>query len=178
MEAEEVWKPEPWTRQNALGWRRTKGSTKQDQLSNKAASALETYFPGATTGYNIDIHVTSQLWKNDFDEDNTLFCDSSCPDEINHDDPLEDITTLFQQRWGSIFNLGGLGGLPFTGKTGWGAFSSHVPKDGNIVLLFYPHVGIDSEGNVGRVLREGQDCCSAACGASTGALEAILTEED
>jgi hypothetical protein len=30
-----------------------------------------------------------------FNADNTLFADSSCPDEINHDDPDEDLTSLF-----------------------------------------------------------------------------------
>ena len=30
-----------------------------------------------------------------FTEENTLFADSSCPDEINHDDPDEDMTSLF-----------------------------------------------------------------------------------
>ena len=39
--------------------------------------------------------------------------------------------------------MGGLGGLPFTGKTGWGAFSHHVAPGGNIITLFAPHVGID-----------------------------------
>ena len=76
--------------------------------------------------------------------ENTLFADSTCPDEVNHDDPEEDIGMLFSKRWGEIFPLGGLAGLPFTGKTGWGAFSSHCPADGNIVVLFAPHVGIDS----------------------------------
>jgi hypothetical protein len=44
----------------------------------------------------------------------------------------------------------------FTGKTGWGAFSSHVPTpDGNIVVMFAPHVGIDRDGVVGRIHRDG-----------------------
>jgi len=51
--------------------------------------------------------------------------------------------------------LSGLAGLPFVGKAGWGAFSHHVPDDGNIVVLFAPHVGIDSFGNVGKIRREG-----------------------
>jgi hypothetical protein len=34
--------------------------------------------------------------------------------------------------------------MPFVGKTGWGAFSSHCPEDGNIVILFAPHVGVDN----------------------------------
>ena len=90
-----------------------------------------------------------------FTDDNTLFADSSCPDEINHDDPDEDITSLFQKRWGEVFSLAGLAGLPFTGKTGWGAFSAHVPVDGNIVIMFAPHVGIDRNGNVGKITRDG-----------------------
>jgi hypothetical protein len=84
-----------------------------------------------------------------------LYTDSSCPDEINHNNPLEDITSIFQSRWGEIFPLGGLAGLPFTGKTGWTAFASHCPKDGHIILLFAPHVGVDSSGIVGSVRREG-----------------------
>ena len=31
---------------------------------------------------------------------------------------------------GEVFHLGGLAGVPFTGKTGFAAFSHHVP-DGN-----------------------------------------------
>ena len=108
-----------------------------------------------------------------FTSENTLFADSSCPDEINHDNPDEDVTALFASRWGEMFPLGGLAGLPFTGKTGWAAFSSHCPKNGNIVVMFAPHVGIDSDGIVGKADRDGQDCSSAACGAAIGAFNAV-----
>ena len=84
-----------------------------------------------------------------FTADNTLYADISCPDEINHDDPGEDVTSLFSNRWGEVFQLAGLAGLPFTGKTGWGAFTSHVPDDGNVVIMFAPHVSVDNKGNVG-----------------------------
>ena len=115
--------------------------------------------------------VLNQL---NFTEKNTLFADSSCPDEINHDDPDEDITSQFSKRWGEVFPLAGLAGLPFSGKTGWGAFSSHCPNpDGNIVVLFAPHVGIDNKGNVGKIHREGLSTNSSACGAAIGALEAL-----
>lgn len=90
-----------------------------------------------------------------FTDDNTLFADSTCPDEINHNDPDTDVTSLFQKRWGELFPLGGLAGLPFTGKTGWHAFSSHCPDDGHILILFAPHVGLDYTGKVGSVYREG-----------------------
>ena len=156
-----------------MGWTKTKGKVQHDFLSDENQAALDDFFPGALKGKAAELHVASHLMKNGFEEDNTLFCDSSCPDEINHDDPSEDITMIFQQRWGGVFPLGGLAGLPFTGKTGWNAFSSHIPKDGNIVILFAPHVGIDSSGLIGKVQRDGQDASSSACGAAIGALAAM-----
>jgi hypothetical protein len=80
---------------------------------------------------------------------------------------------MFTRRWGEVFALGGIGGFPFAGKTGWGAFSSHVPKNGHISVLFAPHVGIDKDGNIGKVSRQGQENSSAACGAAIGAYFAV-----
>ena len=54
-----------------------------------------------------------------------------------------------QRRFGPEFNLGGLAGLPFTGKTGFGAFAAHVPKDGHIFIVYAPHVGISRDGAIG-----------------------------
>lgn len=45
--------------------------------------------------------------------------------------------------------MGGLAGIPFIGKVGYGAFSAHIPKDGNLIILFAPHVGIAPDGTVG-----------------------------
>lgn len=56
---------------------------------------------------------------------------------------------------GDEFNLGGLAGVPFVGKTGFGAFSHHVPVDGNILIVFGPHVGISPEGELGKTKRIG-----------------------
>ena len=104
-------------------------------------------------GHEVDEAVFKKLSQEGFDADNTLYADCSCPDEINHDDPEEDITSLMTKRWGEIFPLSGLGGLPFTGKTGWAAFSGHCVDDGNIILLFAPHVGVDRNGDVGKIYR-------------------------
>ena len=120
--------------------------------------------------------VGTELEARGFTDENTLFTDSSCPDEINHDSPGEGITSIFQQRWGEIFPLGGLAGFPFTGKTGWHAFSSHCPQDGNICLLYAPHVGVNSKGVVGQVQRNGQSHSSSACGAAIGALAAVKAD--
>ena len=122
-----------------------------DQLTNKAKESLQKNFPGNLRGSEADKLVADKLVRKGFTDDNTLFADCSCPDELNHDDPSEDITSIFQNRWGEMFPLAGLAGFPFTGKTGWGAFSSHSMKGGNIVILFAPHVGVCSDGNVGKV---------------------------
>jgi hypothetical protein len=74
------------------------------------------------------------------------------------------------QRWGESFPLGGLAGIPFTGKTGWGAFTHHVPDNGNIFAMYGPHVGVDKTGIVGKVHRPGMKKASKACGASIGAF--------
>lgn len=51
--------------------------------------------------------------------------------------------------------MGGLGGLPFVGKVGFGAYSHHVPKDGDLFILFAPHVGLSPDGTVGKYARIG-----------------------
>ena len=134
---------------------------------------LTKYFNGYMTGMEAEMLIAEQLEKRGFTSYNTLFADCICPDEINHDDPDEDISAHFTKRWGEVFNLGGLAGLPFVGQTGWNAFSSHVPKDGNIVVLYAPHVGVDSEGVIGKVKRNGQEESSATCGAACGAYASV-----
>ena len=76
-----------------------------------------------------------------------------------------------------MFSLGGLAGVPFTGKTGWGAFSGHVPENGNILVLYAPHVGIDAAGNIGKFKRHHQHAPSTACGATIGAYNALLNND-
>ena len=87
---------------------------------------------------------------------NTLFAHSICPDEINLDGG--EIISELKNYFGSPFALGGLGGIPFSGKTGFGAFASHVPDDGNIFILFAPHCGVspssDGKSGCGKIHRD------------------------
>lgn len=108
---------------------------------------------------------------------NTVLAESSCPDELNHDHSNHDVSQLMENRWGEVFHLGGLAGIPFTGKTGWGAFSHHVPDDGSILVIFAPHVGLTEDGTVGKVHRPGQDHATSACGAAVGAYNAIKADD-
>jgi hypothetical protein len=95
---------------------------------------------------------------------------SFCPDEINN--KPGSMSTLMQDHWGELFPMGGISGTPFSGTTGFAAFSSHVSDDGHIILAFGPHVGISPDGEVGKCLRRGQGGLSTACGAVVGAYNA------
>lgn len=61
--------------------------------------------------------------------------------------------------------VGGVAGFPFTSKDDCGAFTRHWPVENNMVMLFAPHIGIDSDGTLGRVTLEGgkkQKTCESA----------------
>merc|ERR1711972_632430 len=132
---------------------------------------LHEYFPGAIPGAAVHARLSSFLASEyGMVRQNTLFGMSTCPDEINN--RKGSLTNMMTGHWGEFFPLGGISGAPFVGKTGFGAFSAHVPENGHIILLYGPHVGISTEGEVGKHLRDGQRHNSTACGAVIGAYNA------
>ena len=94
---------------------------------------------------------------------------SICSDDLN-------IDSLPEENLIGPFFLGGLDGYPFVGKTGIGAFSHHIPKDGLALIFFGPHLGITNRGRVGKVVRQGQSEPSDCCGAAHKALQALEEE--
>ena len=100
---------------------------------------------------------------------------SACRDEL-----VAPLPTGVTARWGHPFVLGGLGGLPAVGPTGWATALSHVPsnRSGGTFLVFgMSHLGIDPSGTFGQSLRVGQRTPSSTCGALI-ATRASLTEPD
>ena len=65
------------------------------QHSENTLNTLNAYFKGFQKGKDIDEIVHKKLESLGFTGKNTLFCDCCCPDEINHDDPEEDLSLLF-----------------------------------------------------------------------------------
>ena len=53
------------------------------------------------------------------------------------------------------FHMETLSGFPVFGITGIGAFYRHIPDDGLGLIIYSPHIGIDSEGKLGHLDREG-----------------------
>ena len=67
------------------------------------------------------------------------------------------------------FNISSLAGTVFTGRTGFGAALHHAPQDEEglerYVIFCGPHIAIDKDGQVGKVVRRGRASLSTACGA-------------
>ena len=139
--------------------------------SNANVAFIHKYFPNAAGSSVITDKVQATLDELNIGEDNLLYAQSVCPDEINHDRE-GCITTDFINTFGGgkCFHLGGLGGIPFTGKTGWGAFTHHIPDGGNAFVLQAPHIGMSNSLKLGQFTRDGQSHDGSACGAAVGAL--------
>lgn len=80
-------------------------------------------FPG-TQRQNVMLDtLEAELKKHDFKEENTIACIGVCRDEI-----CSSLMDELQRRFGECFNLRGLGGFIFSGKTGFGAAHAHSPE--------------------------------------------------
>lgn len=130
-------------------------------------------FPGSRVVSDMAEKVSKVLNEKGYTEKNTLFASSVCPDEINHDD--NNLCPLISKHMGECFQMGGLAGIPFSGSTGFSAFSHHVPDHGHLFILYAPHVGISPDGEFGYYARSGQERVTPghACGAAIGAYNHI-----
>ena len=139
----------------------------QDKM--KTLQELWVHFPGAMSSSDVLKAYKQVTEKRGYTPENTLYAQSVCPDEVNHEEG--DITNLFTTYCGECFHMGGLAGIPFTCKVGFGAFSHHVPDgDGHCAILMAPHIGMDNNGKLGAYSRVGQGHSGSCCGAAVGAF--------
>ncbi len=106
----------------------------------------------------------------------TLVALSTCRDEL-----VAELATAVDARWGHPFTVGGLGGIPALGPTGWQTALSHVPAHGGrgaVLVIGTTHIGITPDGTVGATLRVGQDEASATCGALVAVNDAMRADAD
>jgi hypothetical protein len=96
----------------------------------------------------------------------------------------DEVTATLKQRieqiFGSSFSTNGLGGVLTCGKTGMGAGFSHSPlcssNKERYVFFSFPHISINSRGEVGPLARPGRPEPSCACGALIKAHNEIRTQ--
>lgn len=141
---------------------------------DKVFQSLNTHFAGYQSNEDIVKYTQSLLQvKYGFTTRNTLYGQSLCVDEANHGSG--ELSDQMRHVWGHVFNLGGVAGIPFVGKTGFTAFSHHVPDDGNLFVVYAPHVGISPKGEVGKLLRDGQHRLTTSCGAAVAGYQQLVS---
>jgi Limiting CO2-inducible proteins B/C beta carbonyic anhydrases len=130
----------------------------------EAFSGATKAFPGALSNADLKTFIREQLKANGYNEKTTLVATSLCCDEVNR--PLE---TELIDMFNTNFNMGGLAGFPFGGATSFGAMAAHIPDGGSCIVVYGPHVGVDSKGNIGTVERRGRAKGGACCGSAVAA---------
>ena len=106
-----------------------------------------------------------------FHSASTLPLVSVCRDEL-----MFSFVDAVTARWGHAFDLSSLAGLPLLGRTGVAAALGHAPDERGhhrLVVLAFPHIGVDADGCVGVVHRPGVPGTTAACGAVAVAASAL-----
>lgn len=133
-------------------------------------SKIAKVFPKALPNNALVAKVTEKLSMAGFSKSNTLVATSLCCDELAR--PLEKAFGL--DYYGEHFSMGGLAGFPHGGQTSFGAMCAHIPDCGHCLLVYGPHVGVDSKGTVGTVERRGRAAGGACCGSATAACGHVL----
>ncbi|GFH30859.1 LCIB_C_CA domain-containing protein, partial [Haematococcus lacustris] len=132
------------------------------------------YFPSALGVDDFMARVEVALSGFGFTGENSIAMTNLCRDEV---------TTVLKDKiesvFGGSFNTNGLGAVLTCGVTGMGAGFSHSPVSNgkeHYVFFAFPHIGINSAGEVGAITRPGRPVKSCACGALQKCLIELKAE--
>jgi hypothetical protein len=126
------------------------------------------FFPKALSSSDFILSTFKAMTEYNLSPDKIMLAHSICSDDVNAIEYPEEGRQML-----GPFNLGGLNGYPFTGLTGMGAFSHHVPDEGAAMVFYAPHIGISGSGEPGKIIRVGQNEESSCCGATILALSRL-----
>lgn len=142
-------------------------------LKKEKLAIIRKWYPNAITTIDCVNRLINYVEENlELELKQVMLADSICSDDVNSIQyPVRAMEFL------GPFKMGGLDGFPFTGLTGMGAFASHVPDNGAVLIYYGPHIGITKTGVIGEIHRFGQEKNSGCCGAAKGALAKLLNGE-
>lgn len=130
------------------------------------------FYPKAESGLTLTTRTLESFSKKfHLAPEQILLVTSICADDINNIKFPPNARTML-----GPFILGGLDGFPFGGLTALKAAVGHIPDDGALLIFYGPHIGIDGEGNPGKIMRPGQHHASDCCGAANGAMRKVLAQ--
>lgn len=134
------------------------------EATAEAAASINSAFPRAVEATAFLDDIAAQLADLGLKSDNSIALVSSCRDEASRV-----LDAVIAEKFGLIFNLHGLAGVPPGGVLAVKAGCSHSPvgEDGKERYIFFgiTHIGIDEKGTVGKMRRCGRPSPSGACGA-------------
>lgn len=147
----------------------------EDQSNlNQRHMNITSHFPTALGVDDFMARLEVALSGFGFTGENSIAMTNLCRDEV---------TTVVKDKiesvFGSSFNTNGLGGVLTCGVTGMGAGFSHSPISNgkeHYVFFAFPHIGINSAGEVGAITRPGRPVKSCACGALQKCLIELKAE--
>eukprot|EP00527_Entomoneis_sp_CCMP2396_P004790 CAMPEP_0198138458 /NCGR_PEP_ID=MMETSP1443-20131203/1874_1 /TAXON_ID=186043 /ORGANISM="Entomoneis sp., Strain CCMP2396" /LENGTH=317 /DNA_ID=CAMNT_0043800249 /DNA_START=36 /DNA_END=989 /DNA_ORIENTATION=- len=138
-------------------------SVKIGEVPDAVKEKIDAVFPGSVSNRELVSCVFDKLSARGYGR-TSLVATSLCCDEV---------TRVLEKDFGVVYNdnfhMGGLAGFPFGGVTSFGAMASHIPDGGSCLVVFGPHVGVDSDGNVGTTERRGRMQGGACCGSAVAA---------
>lgn len=142
-------------------------------LKKNKLAIIHKWYPNAKTTIDTVNQLIDYIEEHlDLEPSQVMLADSICSDDVN--------SMQYPARTAEFlgpFKMGGLDGFPFTGLTGMGAFASHVPDNGAVLIYYGPHIGITKTGDIGEIHRLGQHKTSGCCGAAKGALGKLMNNE-
>ncbi|WP_154858054.1 hypothetical protein [Cyclobacterium xiamenense] len=137
-------------------------------LQRKFDQIVKKEFPNARDAKDTSIHFLGKMQiEHQLDVSKILMATSVCSDDINVPS-----TTFFNVLFGP-FVMGGLGGIPFVGKTGMTAYAHHIPDEGSAFIFYGPHIGITLDGELGKMFRPRMEEKGNSCGALMLALNRL-----
>jgi len=140
-------------------------------LQRKFDEIVKREFPNARDAKDTSIHFLGKMQiEHQLDVSKILMATSVCSDDINVPS-----TTFFNVLFGP-FVMGGLGGIPFVGKTGMTAYAHHIPDEGSAFIFYGPHIGITLDGELGKMYRPRMEEKGNSCGALMLALSRLRGE--
>lgn len=135
-------------------------------------SLVNRYFPRSLSADQVVHKVKQSLEKRGYSPNQFILGHSVCPEGRTKKDLVNALERVVGQNE-NVFALGGLAGLPFTGKAGFNLFAARVPLHGHGFVLVAPHVNLtlrQLSSNQGTA-NAGGDCSIECCRAAASALE-------
>ena len=133
---------------------------------DEIAGHVHKFYPGAhpmNTQMSYLLNIITQQYG--VERGRIMYAQSVCADDVN----AIKFPPVMRPILGP-FSMGGLDGYPFVGKAGVNAYAHHVPAEGAAFIFCGPHVGVSNGGELGKILRHGQNKEGGACGAALGVL--------